>query len=238
MGVISPAAPGRIRSALAKLAAHGLREFAVTGSVALQGHLGRVEPDSFRRRPHDLDIVVDGLASIPGSVARGFLARHIHAASRPGRLLLQLVDEPLALRIDIFTPFGASLARTRSVRLEGGDIRVMSPEDLAARLTSLLMDLAAGTSVAAKHARDFDRLLPLVDFDVAADIWSDYRKPGHPREFGDAVELIGRLTKSSPHLLAEPQYSRDIDAVCPHCRETPPFTRASGKAVMSILGYC
>jgi hypothetical protein len=49
-----------------------------------------------------VDLVVEDFASIPRSLARSFLQQHVHADAINGRMLLQLIDEPRAIRIDLF----------------------------------------------------------------------------------------------------------------------------------------
>ena len=79
--------------------AHGLR-CALTGGLAIDAQL-RVHGRSVEPRVlNDIDFVVENFASIPGSLAASFLQHHVHPDAINGRTLLQLVDEPRAIRID------------------------------------------------------------------------------------------------------------------------------------------
>src|SRR6266446_4800930 len=89
--------------------AHGVR-CALTGGLAIDAQLrvhGRpVEP----RYLNDIDFVVEGFASIPGSLAGSFLQHHVHPNAVDGRTLLQLIDQPRAIRVDLFRTVGSTLS--------------------------------------------------------------------------------------------------------------------------------
>ena len=92
-----------------KLSAYGFRGGALTGSLAIEAHLFSQGCNTERRSLNDLDFVVGSFASIPGSLADGFLVHHIHPHAPEGKMLLQLIDREQALRIDLFRKFGATL---------------------------------------------------------------------------------------------------------------------------------
>jgi hypothetical protein len=117
----------RAAEVMAALRASGFSDCALTGSIALQ--IQNKTP--LRRRLNDLDYVVEDFASIPATLAKDFLVHHVHADAPPGKLLLQLVDEPRGLRIDIFRASNDCLARARIVP----DLphRALSLEDLGER---------------------------------------------------------------------------------------------------------
>jgi hypothetical protein len=107
----------RISLLLEKLSACGFQGGALTGSLATEAHLLSQGRNTERRSLNDVDFVVGSIASIPGSLADGFLVHHIHPQAPEGKMLLQLIDREQALRIDLFRQFGATL--TRIERLKG-----------------------------------------------------------------------------------------------------------------------
>jgi hypothetical protein len=157
----------RVSLVVEKLAIQGLREFALTGSVAMEIHMAATGQTPRLRRLNDLDIVVESLASIPQSVADGFLFRHVHPKAIAGKTLMQLVDPDQALRIDAFRECGSTLERSRLVRFGTRVLKLVSLEDLAARAARVVMDLEAGFAVSRKHAEDFLRLACATNPDLA-----------------------------------------------------------------------
>src|SRR5262249_44164207 len=140
------------------------------------------------RELNDLDIVIESFDSIPNAMAdSGLLFRHIHPKATEGKLLVQLVDPDDALRIDVFRSFGATLRRSKRSQCGAGDIGVVSVEDLAARLASLLLGLGGGSTVPAKHAEDFECVVHLLDPRKIESVWPEYRKQTDPLKFSDAA---------------------------------------------------
>ena len=75
---------------------------------------------------------------------------------------MQLVDEPRAIRIDLFHALGSTLSRSVTLDDETGELKVLSVEDLVARTTALVCGrLRRGQSVDVKHATAFTGLLGL-----------------------------------------------------------------------------
>lgn len=222
---------------LEKLARCGLRDFALTGGLAIEAHLVS-RGCSPRVRPlNDLDIVVESFSAIPPALADGFLLRHIHPDAPEGKTLVQLVDPGEALRIDIFRSYGATLARGEPMDFPGGALAVVALEDIAAREASLLMDLARGAPVPRKHAEDFQRIVAVAPSRIEA-AWRDHRKNHDPAAFQEAAAQIARLTQSRGDLLVVPEYSRDADTACPKCQEMGAWRLARPQTILSILGYC
>src|SRR5438067_1472015 len=154
----------RVSLSLEKLSAYGFRGGALTGSFATEAHLLSQGRNTERRPLSDLDFVVESFNSIPGSLADGFLVHHIHPHASEGKLLLQLIDQEQALRIDLFRQFGATLTRTERLKGPTGPLTVISLEDLVARTTALVVGcLRRGKTVGLKHARAFRRLAGLGD---------------------------------------------------------------------------
>lgn len=228
----------RVQRSLDKLARCDLNNFAVTGRLALEAHRIRLGLPSHRHPLNDLDIVVESFASIPEALAGDFLVRHIHAHAPEGKMLVQLVDPDASLRIDIFRAYGATMTRSQSFEFGTNRIRVVSLEDLASRSASLLMDLEGGVAVARKHARDFEFLSQAVDCNRVEVAWRDHRKSTDPLTFEEVRNRIRNLVESRGGLLVIREYSRDVCALCPKCRETGPFRLASPATILSILGYC
>jgi len=239
---LTPADAQREACVLEKLARHGLRDFAVTGGLAVEAHMaGHLVEDGQSPRVrslNDVDLVVESFGAIPPALANGFLFRHIHPHVPEGKTLVQLVDPGEALRIDIFRACGATLARSESMDFPAGPLTVVALEDLAAREASLVMDLVSGSPVPRKHAEDFQRIVNAVDPSRIEAVWADHRKKRDPATFHEAAALIAELMQSRPDLLVVPDYSRDADAACPKCQETEAFRLAPPQAILSILGLC
>jgi hypothetical protein len=228
----------RVCRVLEKLAQCNLRGFALTGSLALEAQWTRLGRAPHTRALHDLDIVVESFASIPDTLARDFLVRHIHPKAPQGKILIQIVDPEQALRIDVFRAYGATMARSQPVCFGTSSIQVVSPEDLAARAASLVMDLERSVPVARKHAQDFQILAQVINLDRIEAAWQDHRKSADPGTFKQASGRINDLVKSRSNLLVVPGYSQDTDAACPKCEEIGPFHLAPAAVIVSILGYC
>ncbi|MGC9950569.1 MAG: hypothetical protein ABSF64_29735 [Bryobacteraceae bacterium] len=240
---LSHADAQRATRVLAKLVRHGLRDFALTGGLAVEASLALAgNGQAPHMRPlNDVDIVVESFAVLPPALADGFLFRHIHPGVPTGKTLVQLVDPGEWLRIDIFRASGATLARSLQTDFPFASLALLALEDLAAREASLLMNLADGAPVPRKHAQDFHRLVhaaTAVDRRRIEAAWADHRKGHHPATFPEAAARIAELTQSRPNPLVMPDYSHDPDAACPKCRETGAFRIAPPRTVLSILGYC
>lgn len=222
---------------LEKLQYYGLRNFDITGGLALDTHRLALEQSAPARPLNDIDLLVTDFAAVPVGLGTGFLANHVHPEAPAGKLVVQLVDADDALRIDIFSAYGST--RTRSMILDSpfGAISTVSIEDLASRAASLLMDLARGERIARKHAVDFVWLAEKVDPDRIGLAWTDHRRPNDPPSFQAARQRISELVRLHPELLVTPEYSKDVHSVCPKCRETGGWHRAPGWRIMSILGH-
>jgi len=221
-----------------KLAAHDLSEWAIVGGCAVEIHciLNRQQP-SFRHLT-DIDFVVPAFDSIPRSLEELFLFRHVHPSDRPAKMLLQFVDPETALRIDVFRAYGRTMSRTFIVELPMGPMRLAAREDVIARSARLLLDLAVNIPVPEKHARDYIRIsegVPPASIEVA---WEDHRKPGHPRAFREADQLVRNLIFTRDRLLITAQFSTDTRDVCQRCVRKTPFPLADPAEVLSVLGYC
>jgi hypothetical protein len=214
--------------------AHGLR-CGLTGGLAIDAQLrahGRpVKPGHL----NDIDLVVEAFAAIPESLAASFLQRHVHPEATDGRTLLQLVDEPRAVRVDLFKALGNTLSRARRLDDETGTLEVLSIEDLVARTTAFVCgSLRRGKSIDVKHATAFRRLLGLGRPKWLA--WEDHRQQV-PGTFDEASREAASLLEMFPELLIVEEYSADAPP-CEHCREHGAFRPAPSRRIVEILGYC
>jgi hypothetical protein len=215
----------RVAITLRKLARHDIDSWAITGGLAIEIH----DPRPALRRLNDIDFVAPDFQSIPASLARDFLFRHVHTNSAPGGVLVQFVDPETALRVDVFGACGDTLRRATNV---------VSAADLLARLARLTLDLAVGDPTPAKHADDYRRLVgrvPAAEVEIA---WCDHRKPRHPATFAAAREILRELITARPDLLITPEYSKDPAATCPRCICSPAFPLADPNIILGLLGYC
>lgn len=207
----------RLGATLDRLRRLGL-EPTLTGGPAIAWHASRNGGAAPAPRPlHDLDLVVESLRSVPDGVGEAFEIWHVHADAPPGRMLVQLYDRSTALRVDVFGARGDTLSRSIDACLREAPLRVVSREDLVARLGSLLLDLALDEAVAPKHARDFSALVRCVDAAAMVGAWHDHRRDRHPASFDEASAAILTLVRTRPHLLVV-QDSPYLVSPCPSCR--------------------
>jgi hypothetical protein len=200
--------------------------------------MGIHDPHRSIRALNDLDFVAPDFDSIPQSLYRDFLFHHVHPLDPPGKIVLQCIDPETALRIDVFRACGDTSSRAVAMELESGPVQLTSLADLFARAARLLLDLADGVPVPAKHARDYLHLVELANPGELEAAWRDHRKPAHPENFREARGVLGNLIASRSGLLFTPQYSQDTGEICPRCAPTAAFPLADPKVVRSILGYC
>ena len=226
----------RVCLLLEKLSACGFRGGALTGSLATEAHLLSQGRNTERRSLNDVDFVVGSMASIPGSLADGFLVHHIHPHAPEGKMLLQLIDRERALRIDLFRQFGATLTRVERLKGPTGPLTVISLEDLIARTTDLVVGcLRRGKPIDPKHARAFRRLAGLGDPGRIDAAWHDHRQ-SELESFQAGCATCASTLGSSPELAIHKRYSAEV-GVCPQCRYHAPFRRACPDIIVQILGY-
>ena len=226
----------RATAVLEILGAHGLR-CVLTGGLAIHAQLrahGRpLEP----WRLNDIDLVVDGFSSIPESLAGAFLLRHVHPDATDGRTLLQLVDQPRGLRIDLFRALGDTLSRARRLDDQTGVLEVVSVEDLVARTTSHVSGrLRQRKTIESKHVTAFRRLSGLGRQEQLAAAWNDHRQQ-MPGTLEEASDEALRLLHAHPELAVVEEYSREAVS-CERCRERGPFRPSPPERIVEILGYC
>ncbi len=59
---------------------------------------------------------MENFSVLPASLADSFLLNHVQPAAAEGQVLLQLIHESLALRIDVFRAFGHERQQRACVR--------------------------------------------------------------------------------------------------------------------------
>ena len=183
-----------------------------------------------------IPVIVGSFASIPGSLADGFLVHHIHPHAPEGKMLLQLIDREQALRIDVFRQFGATLTRTERLEAPTGPLTVISLEDLVARTTALVLGcLRQGKPIDPKHVRTFRRLASLGEPGRIDAAWRDHRQ-SELEPFHQAAQLAHRLLDRDPELAVRERYSAEV-TVCPHCQEDGLFRRACPDTIVQVLSY-
>jgi hypothetical protein len=181
---------GRVQRVLQKLSHYGLRDFDLTGRLALETHARARGMSLMPRALNDIDLVVTDFATLPDSLVEGFLVRHVHPDSTAGRIVVQLVEPDEALRIDVFSAFGNSRARSTREIAYFGEVSVVPVEDLAARSGTLLMNLGRGDQVARKHFEDFRVLASWADSERAHIAWLDHRRNEDPLSFRSGMSAI------------------------------------------------
>jgi hypothetical protein len=228
---------GRAQRVIQKLARHDIHPWILTGGLAVEIHHIMHGAVPIRRTLGDIDFVVASFDCLPKDLQNSFLFRHVHPLDPPGKIILQAIDKDEALRVDVFNDGGTAIRRANNVTLHGWTTRIISVEDLLARMARLTLDIAHGEAVPAKHARDFLRLLGLADLASVETIWPYHRRPDHPATFQEASERLQDLIPKRQALLINPSYSNDINEICKRCIPTPEFQVADLKRLYSILGY-
>ncbi|HEU4387456.1 MAG TPA: hypothetical protein VFV34_06640 [Blastocatellia bacterium] len=227
----------RCLGSIERLAALVKDPVAVTGSIAAGCHLLR-RGIRLRKRLNDIDLVVKGLESLSPALSDEFLIRHFHPARGGGRILIMLVDQRHRNRIDIFGPAPASLFdRTVVSDIDGLPFRIVSAEDLLARLLTVMCGVTTGNEVDPKYVGQFKALLDVADLELAANVWHEHRRPDRPFHFEQAVEAVEQSLAANPALLQTGVYCQDIDRECEWCHETDEFPLAARSAIYEILGY-
>jgi hypothetical protein len=221
---------------LAKLDACGLTEYVVTGSLALEAALRCAAGQ--QARLNDIDIVVPRYDDIPSGIGTAFLVRHVHPRRPKGKLLMQLVDPDEAVRIDIFTPNGATMARCRPAYIADFTIKIVSAEDMASRITSELRSITRGEAVRRKCAVDFGRIIAIVDQSLVESVWPEHRGINDLETFAGAVEAIQTALLVGNGRFIDSIYSRAPGMECPHCENKAPFQLTDPRVILAILGYC
>jgi hypothetical protein len=217
------------------LLAHGLHS-GLTGGLAISAQLRAHGRQVERGHINDIDLVVQDFDAIPESVAGSFLLHHVHPDAAEGKLLLQLIDETTAVRVDLFRAFGNTLARASALDGDTGPLEVLCVEDLVARTTALVCgSLRRGTTVDPKHARALSRLLGLGRQEQLAAAWNDHRQ-AVTGTLDEATSDALRLLADRQNLMVAEEYSAAVTP-CDRCGERGPFRPGGADRVVEVLGY-
>ena len=228
----------RAERTLHRLARHDISGWALTGGVAIELHILLRAGERAMRPLHDIDFIAGAFASIPQTLVGSLLLRHVHPDDPPGKTMLQAVDPESRVRVDLFRAYGGEMERASELTLGALRLKVVSIDDLVARHARLNWDLVEGKPVAPKYARDFRRLLALVETAAIEEVWQEHRKPHFPVSFREAVSHLRAAFASLAELLVAPTYSTDVLAVCARCKAAPGFPLAEASLVLALLGYC
>ena len=228
----------RIHGSLSKLARHLAGPVVITGGLAIGWHLLRHGVRREKRRFNDIDLVVESLQDLRPTLSQDFLIRHFHPHRGQGKILLMLAEEEYRTRIDIFTPSARALSE-RLTDMTIGDMscKVVSAEDLLAKLLGLLYPATLGDRVEPKYVEHFNALHAVADLDVVSDLWRECRKESHRLEFDEAAEAVWRNIAADRSLLQESAYSQDIKETCPWCCESELFPLAPLSRIYAVWGY-
>jgi len=220
------------------VARHFEEPVVITGGIATAWHL--LQNNQLKEKIHlnDIDIVVEDLSCLRDSLRRDFLIRHFHPFREKGKILIMLVDEEHRTRIDVFTPTTSSLTeRLTNVTARDGPLRLVSTEDLLAKVLSIVTSVTQGKSVEPKHFEHFHSLYAIADLGMVQTIWREYRKENQSKDFVEAAEEVRRSVTSNPELLRASCYSQDLHQACSWCHESEMFPLAPRPKIYDLLGY-
>lgn len=235
---LSIAESTRAEAVLRRLAQHRIDSWALTGGLAVGIHSIVTGLHSYQRSLSDLDFITERFEDVPKTLGKDFLFRHVHPGPQHGRIMMQLVDADAQLRIDLFHAAGATLERASQIELAAGKFTIVALEDLMARTARLLLDLASGLPVPAKHAADFLLLSGMVGSRDVQPAWRDHRKPDQPESFTEVTKILSELIPKKRELLVIPEYSQDTQTKCDRCMQADSFPLADPHAILAVLGYC
>jgi len=235
---LTPESVIRCQGSLSKLRRHVVGPLVITGGIAVGQHLLNNDARMPKAHLNDIDLVVKGLPCLYPTVGQDFLIRHFHPTRERGKILIMLVDEVHGTRIDIFTPStDALIGRSTDFTVGEMPFKLISAEDLLAKLLSILYAVKVGRHVEPKYLEHFRSLLILADPKAVRDVWREYRKDNQPLEFEAAVKDVEHYVTSRPTLLRKSAYSQDIDQECSWCQESDLYPLAPLTRIHEILGY-
>lgn len=224
-------------SSLSKLTQHIEGEIIITGGIATNWHLLK-KGQKRKTKLNDIDVVVKDLSHVRASLNKDFLIRHFHPYRGQGRVLIMLVDEENGIRIDVFTPTTKMLSqRLTDFPIGNLSCKVVSAEDLLAKLLSVIYPIIKGKTIEPKYVEHFDFLYTIADLKTAEAVWNEYRKEDQPTAFGDATNAVQQRIRDNPELLRIGHYSQDISEVCQWCSKSDLFPLAPLSKIYEILGY-
>lgn len=228
----------RLSQTLRYLASPDFSSLALTGGIAIEYCLMIRGTPNIARELNDLDLIAGGFARIPQTIGKQCLIRHLHPDAPPGKMLLQAVYAPCALRVDIFRAYGDEFNRLHPAKLTEGQFQIVAFEDLLARHARLCCCLLRSEPIAPKYCRDFLRMLQGRLPSSIEDVWQEHRTPADPLTFKEVASLVPEAIRSRSDLLVEPKYSTDVNEYCPRCSNCEGFTLADPRQICDLLGYC
>jgi hypothetical protein len=234
----APADASRLARTLRLLAMHDISRWALTGGTAIELHLQQLGAASCLRPLNDIDFIADDFSSLPESLGRHLLLRHVHPHDGPGKTMLQGLAAETSVRIDVFRAYGNEMNRVQSMRIFDVDVQLVSIEDLVARHARLCCALLRGERLMPKFARDFLRLAAVIKPERIEPVWREHRKLDDPTTFLNTLALVREAVATRTDLLVQPVYSTDVNEACNRCEGTAAFALADPSQVLALLGYC
>jgi hypothetical protein len=153
---LSPVDTDRLSACLDRLLPHlRLDGVAITGGVGLQWGLAARGRQRLRRELADLDLVAASIDAIGSTVAGQFLVSHYHVV-QPGvpKFMIQLVDPPSRIRIDVFPDVVGALADARTMAIGKHAVQVLPLERIFEHKVRTLARASQSTPIDPKHVRD------------------------------------------------------------------------------------
>ncbi|MDJ0683469.1 MAG: hypothetical protein QNJ84_02090 [Alphaproteobacteria bacterium] len=234
--VLTPDNARRCGRVLDKLADH-LDRFVLVGGLAQRCYLSTMEKAPKQGGLNDIDFAIEHAALLPSALKDEFLVNHFHPNATPGQIILQLIDEDDAVRIDIFRANRGAASRSVPHLFFGHRVKVLSLQDAAAKVTALLLALEKNEQTPRKFAEQLLRIMAVVDPEDVARVWPIYRKADHPEKFSDAAGRVERLLASHRGFLRVPVLNEDPDHECRRCVSDGQFSLADRKRVFAVMGY-
>lgn len=224
----------RVSAVLRQLGSCGVT-FAITGGLALRLRLSEAGIHVPRRELKDLDVVVKTWSALPTQLADVFLINHAHPAAPEGKLLLQLVSEEHALRVDVFRQYGHTLERA-AFASRGRDYLILSVEDLRARITAhVCRSLGRGLALDIKFKEALQLLATVGDPHRLKAAWMDHCE-GESGTLPQANAIAHELIRTNPALIVVEEYGTGTEP-CPKCEPQEAFPLAASQYIASILGF-
>jgi hypothetical protein len=210
----------------------------ITGSFAVEWQIDRLGGIARPRRLNDLDVVVpDGITNLRAGAAGDLLIHHFHPTRELGNVLIQLVDPRHRLRIDIFSARTPSIVERSSLASIGGvDCRILSAEDLTARLLAIVNIVCEGRAIDPKYWQSLQRLTEVADPGAVSTLWPIYRRSGD-EDLDIVLERVRAVLAATPGLLQPHEYETDIHRECQWCVQRTGFPLAAPDAVFALLGH-
>jgi hypothetical protein len=187
---------------------------------------------------NDIDLVVDAESHISETLTDEFYIAHYHPTRGNGKMLMQLADKDTSCRIDIFTSV-SPLVSARATPMSFGhrQVKLLSPEDVAAKLLSTLYRVLYDKSVDPKYYQDFQLLCDIVDDDKLKTVWLDYKKAHSSSNVDEVIKEIRTTLERKPELLRENHYETNVKKVCPWCQDSPIFPVAEKMTIYEMWGF-